>query len=187
MNPLDLLIIVIVKKIRKITKKLENMKKIILLLSFLIFSMVTYSQDSIVKAFCGKAVAVQYDEMKDNLVVTHHDWESVDNIYVYVDWGWGFCGISNKLLNRFIFLVQLSDEVVPEGRLIKIKCSDNNYIICVVDVLYRNDKTFNLKIIYSDLVFEYKVGYVIKGYPYYLFEKIENSKQALPTSLSLVP
>ena len=187
MNPLDLLIIVIVKKIRKITKKLENMKKILLLLSFVIITTAVFSQDSIVKAFCGKAVAVQYDEMKDNVVVTHRDWQSVEDIYIYVEWGWGFCGISNKLFNRYIFLAQLSDEVVPEGRLIKIKCSDNNYIICVVDVLYMNDKTFNIKITYSDLVFEYKVGYVIKGYPYYLFEKIENSKQVIPTSLTLVP
>lgn len=163
------------------------MKKLLLLLSFVILSLVTYSQDSIVRAFCGKAVAVQYDELKDSVVITHHEWESVENIYVYIDWGWGFCGISNKLLNRFIFLAQLSDETVPEGRLIKIKCSDNNYIICVADLLYRNDKTFNLKITYSDLVYEYKVGYVIKGYPNYLFEKIENSKQVLPINLTLVP
>lgn len=156
------------------------MKKLILYVVLSLSMLTSFAQTKEDNVFYGKAVACTYTQ-EVNGSINHSDWTPItENIYVYVDWNFGISSISNKFYNRFLFLGKISEEKTPAGKLIKIKAVDQSNTLTDIHFLFKNDKTFDIKVIYTNFIYEYKVGYVEKGYPY---SYLNNEKEEIKNSL----
>jgi hypothetical protein len=161
------------------------MKKIFIILALLVITLTSFTQ-TIPANFHGEASVIRKRELvkETEKLGDWSKWDSISGIIViYVDWMFGNVTVTNQEFQRFILIQQVNSSEIDENIQIMIfKAVDNNGLISEIDFTFNKGGVFILTVVYSNVVYQYKLLKITEGYPIYLREKakkaLEDEKKA---------
>lgn len=155
------------------------MKKIFFILAFLIIILTGFSQTTIPANFHGEASVIRKRELvkETQKLGDWTKWDSISGtIVVYVDWMFGNVTVTSQEFQRFILTQQVNTSEIDENiQVMVLKAIDNNGVVTEIDFTFNKGGVFIITIVYSNIMYQYKIPKVTEGYPSYLREKAKKA------------
>ena len=115
------------------------------------------------------------------------EWDTVSSpILIYLDWGFGYLSVMNKLKQRFIFSEVLGSLSADNFSMIVVHAYDNAGTYARIVMTFYSKEDLEITIAYSEkAAYSYKIKGKIEGYPSFFFkpeekEDIKEEKEIIP-------